>query len=86
MLAKAKLRNWGSSLGIVVPKEVVESQSLKPGDEVTVDIKPALSLKDVFGIWKDMPIDAQKMKDEIRAEQKRDDEKLFRHIRNHRDS
>lgn len=81
MIAKARLRSWGSSLGVVIPSEVIKSQNLKEGDEVSVDIKPATTLKDLFGILKGHEIDAQKMKDELRAEDKRRDEKLSRLIR-----
>ncbi len=81
MIARAKLRNWGSSLGIVIPSELIRSQNLREGDEVSVDIRPAMTLRDLFGILKGHEIDAQKMKDEIRAEDKRRDEKLSGLIR-----
>ncbi|MBI3051227.1 AbrB/MazE/SpoVT family DNA-binding domain-containing protein [Candidatus Woesearchaeota archaeon] len=81
MIARAKLRNWGSSLGIVIPSKLIRSQNLREGDEVSVDIRPAMTLKALFGILKGREIDAQKMKDEIREEDKRRDEKLSRLIR-----
>ena len=83
-MTKARLRKWGSSLGIVVPKEIVDEQRLSPGDEIEIEVRPARTLKDLFGTWKDVPIDAQKFKDEMRKEDKRRDEILSRFVRNNR--
>ncbi|MBI2542243.1 hypothetical protein HYV80_06040 [Candidatus Woesearchaeota archaeon] len=48
---KAKLRNWGNSLGIVVPKEEATKQKLHPDQEVNVIITPSktLKVKDIYG-------------------------------------
>ena len=48
---KAKLRNWGNSLGVVVPKEEAAKQKLRPDQEVNVMITPAetLKVKDIYG-------------------------------------
>ncbi|TLZ96628.1 MAG: AbrB/MazE/SpoVT family DNA-binding domain-containing protein, partial [Methanobacteriota archaeon] len=35
---RARVRRWGSSLGIVVPSEVVKELQLKAGDEAIVEI------------------------------------------------
>ncbi len=84
-MTRAKLRKWGDSLGVVVPKEVVNEQRLKEGDEILIDIKPARTMKDIFGSWKGLKIDAQQFKDERRKEDAKRDEILSRLIRNHRD-
>ena len=47
---KTKARKWGSSVGIVLPKEVVDEIGIKPDESVTIDIKKKLMVKDVFGI------------------------------------
>ena len=51
---EAKLRNWGNSIGIVVPKEGVEKEKLKPNQKVRVVITPTnpVRVKDLFGKMK----------------------------------
>jgi antitoxin component of MazEF toxin-antitoxin module len=43
-------RKWGSSLGVIIPKEIVERQHLTPGKTITLDIRTARKAGDFFGI------------------------------------
>jgi bifunctional DNA-binding transcriptional regulator/antitoxin component of YhaV-PrlF toxin-antitoxin module len=63
---KAKIKAWGNSLGIVIPKEIVIKENLEENEEVEVIIRKKRSLKDLFGKGKGIKIDSQKMKDESR--------------------
>ncbi len=76
MRTTARLREWGSSIGLVVPIEAVRKEGLRPGDEVVIEIERAPTLRDLFGIGKGLKLDAQKMKDEIRKEDARSDARL----------
>jgi len=50
---KAKIREWGRSLGIVLPKEEILKEGLKKDDTVTVLIARRKNvLKETFGIIK----------------------------------
>jgi len=62
---RARVRRWGSSLGIVVPSEVVKELRLKAGDEAIVEIDRA-GIEEAFGSVKDWAVDPQKLKDELR--------------------
>jgi len=62
---RARVRRWGSSLGIVVPSEVVQELQLKAGDEAIVEIDRA-GIEEAFGSVKDWAVDPQKLKDELR--------------------
>lgn len=65
----AEVRKWGNSLGFVIPAEVARSEGLKPHDTAIVRIqKLRRPLPGSFGMLKDLKIDAQKMKDELRRE------------------
>ncbi len=64
--ANVVLKKWGSSLGVVVPADVVESEKLKKGEKIRVEIKKVNDLSDFFGSRKGWKIDAQKFKDEAR--------------------
>ena len=62
---RARVRRWGSSLGIVVPSEVVKELQLKAGDEAIVEIDRA-GIEEAFGSLKDWAVDPQKLKDDLR--------------------
>ncbi len=61
--AKAKVRRWGSSLGIVIPGATAKELRLKPGDEVLVDVQPTGGVFEAFGSLRDWKVDTQKLKD-----------------------
>lgn len=49
----SKARKWGSSLGIVIPKDVVKELKIRKNQELIVDIKPKENpLKELFGSGK----------------------------------
>lgn len=63
-------RKWGNSLGVTLPKEVIEKAQIKEHEEISILIlKQDQTLRKTFGMakgkWKK---DAQKIKDELRAE------------------
>ncbi|MBS3076718.1 AbrB/MazE/SpoVT family DNA-binding domain-containing protein [Candidatus Pacearchaeota archaeon] len=49
-----RVKRWGNSFGIVLPKTVIDNQQLKEGTEieVLVQAKNKTKVKDVFGIMK----------------------------------
>ncbi len=63
---KTKIREWGNSFGIVIPRELVIKEGFNVDDSVTVIIEKNQTLENFFGKLKNSKIDAQKMKDESR--------------------
>ena len=58
-------KKWGSSIGVILPKEIVEKQGIRAGDEIVISIFRKGNLKDIFGKLKtNMP--GQKFKDMAR--------------------
>ena len=49
MNAKAKVRCWGNSLGIVLPKALVDEEELKEGEEVEVTIRKVSDVRSLRG-------------------------------------
>ena len=46
----SKTRKWGSSLGVIIPKDVVKELKLRENQEVIIDVKPKENpLKELFG-------------------------------------
>lgn len=55
-MLKAHTRKWGNSVGIVIPRDVVQELNLKPHEDILVDIhkKSGTVLRELFGAlhWK----------------------------------
>lgn len=53
-LNNLKIRKWGNSFGIVLPKKALNNQNLKEGAEIDILIrtKDKTKVKDIFGILK----------------------------------
>ena len=68
VLVKARIREWGNSLGIIIPQEKVEEAGLVKNQEVTIEVRVENPVKAAFGSLKGWKIDAQKVKDELRKE------------------
>ena len=51
---KAKTKKSGNSIGVIIPKEVIREQSIKPDQEITLMInkKPITKGKDIWGTLK----------------------------------
>lgn len=52
--AETKLKQWGNSLGLVIPKEIVKREELNVGDVVKVEISKEKRV-DAFGMFKGAP-------------------------------
>jgi len=65
MGATAKVRKWGSSLGIVLPKKIVEEKKLKENDEISIEVVKEADLSKVYGSL-DFKKTTQELKDEAR--------------------
>lgn len=64
MQGRAKLKRWGNSYGIVVPKEIAEKEGLKEGEEVEISVRRASDIKHLFGKYHFK--DLQPQKEEMR--------------------
>ncbi len=63
-----KVKKWGNSFGIIIPKDIVEKQKIKEGIiiRVNIQVKNKTKVKDIFGIMK--------------GKLKRDTDEVFREI------
>lgn len=64
MQTKSKLKKWGNSYGVVVPKEIVEKEGLVEGEIVEISVRKAAEVERLFGkyLFKDL----QSQKDAMR--------------------
>lgn len=50
----ATVKKWGNSFGIILPKDLIESQKLREGSNIDIVIQPRnkTKVRDIFGILK----------------------------------
>lgn len=58
-------RRWGNSLGVAIPKEVVEKEGVVPGKPLIISVNARPDFESVFGTV-DFGKSAQKVKDEMK--------------------
>ena len=64
---KTTAKKWGSSIGVIIPKEVVEAKKIKENDQIIIEIKTRPLAKEFFGIFKGkIKKSAQELKDDAR--------------------
>ena len=64
MNTKSKVKRWGNSLGVILPKNLVEAEGLSEGEEVEVTVRKVSDVRDLRGKY---PFkDLQHEKDEMR--------------------
>ena len=54
VMTEAKIKQWGNSLGLIIPKEIVKLEDLNEGDIVKVEISKEKRI-DAFGMFKGAP-------------------------------
>lgn len=49
-----KVKKWGNSLGIILPKDLLDNSEIKEGTKIEIFIRPKnkTKVKDLFGILK----------------------------------
>ena len=62
----SKPRKWGNSLGVTIPKEIVEKEHITLKDELIIDIKKKSNIKDLRGLFK-FKKSAQEIKNEMKS-------------------
>ncbi len=71
------VKRWGSSMGVVIPKEIVKSQGLKEGDEIVINVFKKGDLTDIFGTLK-TKLTGQQLKDLSRRDWESSSDRMFR--------
>lgn len=67
MEIKTKARKWGSSLAVILPKNIVDTQRIHENDEITISVEKRLLASELFGKFPRLSKkSAQELKDEAR--------------------
>lgn len=65
MAIEVVVKKWGNSVGVILPKELVERESLKENEKVLLEVVKEANLERIFGSLKrKMP--GQEFKDMVR--------------------
>ena len=63
MATEVTIKKWGNSMGVLLPKELVEKERLKENQKININIVKEVNLSDIFGMIKNRKMSGQKMKD-----------------------
>lgn len=67
MAIEVKIKKWGNSLAVVLPKDFVVQKKLRVNKKVMIDVLEKVDLSDVFGFLKDKrKMSGQAFKDMVR--------------------
>ncbi|MBI2659723.1 AbrB/MazE/SpoVT family DNA-binding domain-containing protein [Candidatus Woesearchaeota archaeon] len=67
--SETKLKAWGNSIGVILPKEALKEEGLSINDEVEIILKKKSSpLKDAFGRLKEFKAKSTKSTEEMLKE------------------
>ncbi len=65
MATEVNVRKWGNSMGIVLPKELIEEKGIKEDDEIIIEVAKKADLSKLFGSLK-RKMSGQEFKDMVR--------------------
>ncbi|MGI0088384.1 MAG: AbrB/MazE/SpoVT family DNA-binding domain-containing protein [Nitrosotalea sp.] len=60
MQAKSKLKRWGNSYGVIVPKDIIEKEGIKEGELVEISVRRTVDVRRLFGRYRFKNLQAQK--------------------------
>jgi len=66
METECTAKRWGSSLGIVIPKEVVEREHISENEKIIVDFKKKHLAKEFFGLLRTWKRPTEEIKEEMK--------------------
>lgn len=66
MSFKVRTRKWGNSLGVILPKPIVEATKIKENDEVDLSIETPVLAGALFGKFPHWKKPTQQIKDEAK--------------------
>lgn len=52
MAIKVETKQWGNSIGIIIPSNIVDALKIRPKEKVVIEIKKENPLKELWGFGK----------------------------------
>lgn len=66
MEIKTIAKKWGSSIGIILPKSMIEANRIRENDEIVIEIKKKTLAGELFGKFPNWKKNTQEIKDEMK--------------------
>ncbi len=66
MAIQVEVKKWGNSMGVILPKVLVEKENLEEDDKIIIEIVKKADLSAIFGSIKKRKMSGQEFKDMIR--------------------
>ena len=67
MEIETKAKKWGSSMGVIIPKFIVDAKRIRENDKIIIEIKTRPLVGEMFGRFpRKSRKNAQKLKDEMK--------------------
>lgn len=66
MAIEVKVKRWGNSMGVILPRGFIEKEKLKENDKVVIEVVKEADLSNIFGSLKKKRISGQEFKDIVR--------------------
>lgn len=67
MELKTRVRKWGDSIAVIIPKSIAESEKIRENDEITIEFKRKLLAGELFGKFPRLSKkSAQELKDDAK--------------------
>ena len=67
MAVEVVVKKWGNSMGVILPKKLVDEKQLKEDDIILIDVVQEADFSDDVGSLKDIKMSGQKFKDMVRG-------------------
>lgn len=71
------VKKWGSSIAVIIPKEIAKNQNINEGDEVVINVFKKGDLTNIFGTLK-TKVTGQQLKDLARKGWESSSDRNFR--------
>ncbi len=65
-MMELKVKKWGNSMAVILPKFVVEKENLKENDEVFIEVAKKFDFSKIFGSAPKRTMSGQEFKDMVR--------------------
>ncbi|MDP3728032.1 MAG: AbrB/MazE/SpoVT family DNA-binding domain-containing protein [bacterium] len=60
------VKKWGSSLGIVIPKEIAIKERIKTNETIIIELRKKRTAKDFFGMLSNWKRPTEEIKEEMK--------------------
>ena len=70
------VKKWGSSMAVIIPREILRNQNIREGDEVAINVIKKGNLRDIFGTLK-TKLTGQQLKDMARKDWESSSDRKF---------